>query len=93
MAGSLAHRGCEDVEMSTGRERRIDPLVPHPSRLAPEHPRRELILELHARAIADGAATYRDPDTGLQVFTAQHHLDRGDCCDSGCRHCPYVVGP
>ncbi|MGI4831763.1 MAG: DUF5522 domain-containing protein [Janthinobacterium lividum] len=23
------------------------------------------------------------------VFTAQYHLHRGYCCNSGCRHCPY----
>jgi hypothetical protein len=23
------------------------------------------------------------------VFTAEYHLKRGTCCDSGCRHCPY----
>jgi hypothetical protein len=23
------------------------------------------------------------------VFTEMTHLKRGDCCDSGCRHCPY----
>ncbi len=23
------------------------------------------------------------------VFTAWHHLCRGYCCKSGCRHCPY----
>jgi hypothetical protein len=23
------------------------------------------------------------------VFTAWHHLKRGHCCKSGCRHCPY----
>ncbi len=23
------------------------------------------------------------------VFTAQYHLRRGYCCQSGCRHCPY----
>ena len=23
------------------------------------------------------------------VFTAQFHLRRGYCCNSGCRHCPY----
>ncbi|MEL6636105.1 MAG: DUF5522 domain-containing protein [Bacteroidota bacterium] len=26
------------------------------------------------------------------VFTAQHHLKRGYCCGSGCRHCPYPIG-
>ena len=24
------------------------------------------------------------------VFTALFHLERGQCCGSGCRHCPYV---
>lgn len=23
------------------------------------------------------------------VFTALFHLKRGQCCGSGCRHCPY----
>ena len=23
------------------------------------------------------------------VFTAAYHLKRGNCCGSGCRHCPY----
>ena len=26
---------------------------------------------------------------GLLVYTAAHHLKRGFCCGSGCRHCPY----
>jgi Family of unknown function (DUF5522) len=24
------------------------------------------------------------------VFTALYHLRRGYCCESGCRHCPYL---
>lgn len=28
-------------------------------------------------------------EQGLMVFTAQYHLRRGYCCDSGCKHCPY----
>jgi hypothetical protein len=27
------------------------------------------------------------------VFTAQYHLKRGSCCNSGCRHCPYRNSP
>lgn len=27
------------------------------------------------------------------VFTAQYHLRRGYCCNSGCRHCPYRDTP
>jgi len=23
------------------------------------------------------------------VFTEAYHLKRGECCNSGCRHCPY----
>jgi hypothetical protein len=26
---------------------------------------------------------------GFVVFTAAHHLARGTCCGSGCRHCPF----
>jgi 2-iminoacetate synthase ThiH len=25
----------------------------------------------------------------ILVFTAAYHLKRGNCCESGCRHCPY----
>lgn len=28
-------------------------------------------------------------ERGLLVYTAAHHLKRGSCCGSGCRHCPY----
>jgi len=23
------------------------------------------------------------------VFTEKYHLKRGNCCKSGCKHCPY----
>jgi hypothetical protein len=26
---------------------------------------------------------------GYKCFTEKHHLKRGYCCKSGCRHCPY----
>jgi hypothetical protein len=41
--------------------------------------------------MAAGAPGYEDPDTGLYVMTAAHLLGRGVCCQSGCRHCPYVT--
>jgi hypothetical protein len=25
----------------------------------------------------------------LMVFTPAYHLKRGNCCGSGCRHCPW----
>jgi hypothetical protein len=63
---------------------------PHPSRLAPDHPHRTAILEAHAAALARGDGGYLDPPTGLFVFTAGYLVDRGHCCSTGCRHCPYV---
>jgi hypothetical protein len=30
---------------------------------------------------------------GLMVFTEEYHLERGYCCQNGCRHCPYGNGP
>jgi len=28
-------------------------------------------------------------ENGLMVFTAHYLRNRGYCCESGCRHCPY----
>ncbi|OYU97255.1 MAG: hypothetical protein CFE21_02895 [Bacteroidetes bacterium B1(2017)] len=28
-------------------------------------------------------------ENGYVVFTEAYHLERGSCCGSGCRHCPY----
>ncbi len=28
-------------------------------------------------------------ENGFMVFTEKYHLERGYCCKSGCRHCPY----
>ena len=63
---------------------------PHETRLRPTHPLFENVLAAHRAAIAQGLPTYRDPYSGLAVFTAQLLANRGYCCESGCRHCPYV---
>lgn len=44
----------------------------------------------HRSAVAADIPAYLDPTSGLAVFTAKFLADRGYCCDSGCRHCPYV---
>ncbi|MXQ88114.1 hypothetical protein E5288_WYG017099 [Bos mutus] len=36
-----------------------------------------------------GQLNYVDPATGYVVFTQLAHLQRGQCCGSACRHCPY----
>jgi hypothetical protein len=43
----------------------------------------------HAAAVEAGLPVYSDPVSGLSVFTARFLAQRGYCCDSGCRHCPY----
>jgi hypothetical protein len=68
--------------------RRLD--EPHPARLDPGHPDRAAILAAHASAMASGDDGYLDPGTGLFVFTARYLADRGSCCDTGCRHCPFL---
>jgi len=32
---------------------------------------------------------YYSNEEGLLVFTEKFLLDRGYCCGSGCKHCPY----
>ncbi|XP_023564438.1 uncharacterized protein C1orf53 homolog isoform X1 [Octodon degus] len=41
------------------------------------------------RACAAGQLNYVDPATGFMVLTMLAHLQRGACCGSACRHCPY----
>jgi hypothetical protein len=64
--------------------------VPHPSRVTADPQRRDLILAAHQAALDAGDAGYTDPFSGLFVFTAASLAAVGRCCDSGCRHCPYV---
>ncbi|MGD0391167.1 MAG: DUF5522 domain-containing protein [Acidimicrobiales bacterium] len=85
--------GATGGELDRVPERRATrPLdLPHPSRLAPEHPRRDEILDAHRMAMARGEPGYLDPETGLFVLTALQLADRQQCCGSGCRHCPYLL--
>lgn len=43
----------------------------------------------HRQAVEAGAEHYLDAETGYMVFTQLYHLNRGYCCESACRHCPY----
>lgn len=63
---------------------------PHTSRLAPNHPFYDRILAAHEAAMEQGEAMYLDPYTGLWVQTAQSIWESRDCCDLGCRHCPFL---
>jgi len=63
---------------------------PDPERLPEHRPAREAMLAAHRAALASGAAGYIDPVTGLWVMTARYLAERGTCCHTYCRHCPYV---
>ena len=54
-----------------------------------DRPDRDEILARHERALASGMSTYVDPATGYTVLTADYLAERGYCCSSGCRHCPW----
>lgn len=66
---------------------------PHPERCDPTRADYAEIVAAHERAVLEGQPFYRDPSTGLMVLTVDVHLQRGACCDSHCRHCPYVKTP
>ncbi|UXR65100.1 DUF5522 domain-containing protein [Bdellovibrio bacteriovorus] len=55
------------------------------------HPKNseQILQELHDQACESQQDFYIDPETGYTVFTAFYHLKRGQCCGSGCRHCPW----
>jgi hypothetical protein len=40
------------------------------------------------KELIEGIDFYFSED-GLMVLTEKYHLDRGYCCGSGCRHCPF----
>ncbi len=64
---------------------------PHPRRLSPDHPQYAEILAAHERAMGGGQPMYRDPFSGFWVQTAKSIWETRDCCDLGCRHCPFVT--
>ncbi len=66
------------------------PTKPHGDRLSPDDPDFAEIIRVHSEALDMGADTYVDPRSGYTVLTAGYLARRGHCCESGCRHCPYV---
>ncbi|KAL3047211.1 hypothetical protein OYC64_021433 [Pagothenia borchgrevinki] len=60
-----------------------------------EHPARKFTEEemdihrTHREACETKKQMYVDPSSGYKVFTEYAQLQRGKCCGSACRHCPY----
>lgn len=67
--------------------------VPLESRLSTGTEFHAEVMRRHEVALRDRRPTYRDPVSGYTVFTARFLADRGYCCHSGCRHCPYDIVP
>jgi hypothetical protein len=67
--------------------------LPLTRRLSPRHAGYARILAAHEAAMRAGAAGYLDPVSGGFTFTAITLWERGVCCGSGCRHCPFEDGP
>lgn len=78
--------------MSSAEERPLpaDRIDPHPARLVPGSPGYDEIVARHRAAVAAGELGYLDPRTGLFAQSALALWRRGECCDQGCRHCPYL---
>ncbi len=68
---------------------RTDWQNPAPDRLHGGSSSFDSVMAEHDASIAAGADGYLDPRTRYFVFNAGYLKDRGTCCDSNCRHCPY----
>jgi hypothetical protein len=66
---------------------------PLPQRHPAAPTQRDEIRRRHRAALDAHRSVYPDPQSGLMVFTARFLADRGYCCGSGCRHCPYATPP
>lgn len=47
------------------------------------------LVRIHDAACRRKDAGYIDPASGLFVLSAWYLQQRGYCCGTGCRHCPY----
>ena len=50
---------------------------------------KQLVQEVLVKLNKDDEELYY-LENGKVVFTPKYHIDRGYCCGSGCRHCPYI---
>lgn len=53
-----------------------------------EHQFVSMNIKKNDSILIEGEDFYYTPE-GYKCFTEKHHLKRGFCCKTGCRHCPY----
>jgi hypothetical protein len=63
---------------------------PHPSRFSPERADYAVVIAAHEAAVLANAEGYADPTNGAYVFTVTKLKERTFCCETGCRHCPFI---
>ncbi|XP_067846737.1 uncharacterized protein C1orf53 homolog [Heptranchias perlo] len=88
MTGTEARGSRSDHQDSAGNARDGEP-EPEPRKAAELTTREQEIAHSHQQACKASQQTYVDPESGYLVFTRLAHLQRGKCCGSACRHCPY----
>lgn len=54
-----------------------------------DYPQYDEVMKRHSEAINKDEFYYVDPISSIEVFTAKYLSERGCCCGSGCRYCPY----
>jgi len=64
---------------------------PHATRFSPERADYDSVIAAHEVAALAGAEGYLDPTSGAYVFTVTKLLERTFCCETGCRHCPFIA--
>lgn len=50
---------------------------------------KQQVKKLPSKAELKEGEDYYINEQGYWVFTAKYHLNRGYCCQSRCKHCPY----
>ncbi|XP_061635431.1 uncharacterized protein C1orf53 homolog isoform X2 [Phyllopteryx taeniolatus] len=83
--GTPTHEVCGGAELLDASESRTEPQQASRQLTAEEM----LIHTVHIEACQTKKQVYVDPSSGYKVFTEYAHLQRGKCCGSACRHCPY----
>jgi len=50
---------------------------------------KDWIFQQYVQELARSKSSLYYIENGRYVMNEQHHIQRGTCCGSGCRHCPY----
>lgn len=56
--------------------------------ITPKNNKQNMEEQSNKNKLIESEYFYFTPE-GYKCFTEKYHLERGYCCKSGCRHCPY----